>query len=85
LPLPAPRVSTVTAGACVLAVAADPGEHETTAAHSATVPSAAATLNFTRTSQAIRPGQKLPLPPYNEQLTPPFPRVGNTWRFGRKL
>jgi hypothetical protein len=30
-----PLVSTVTGGACVLAVAAGPDEHETTAAHSA--------------------------------------------------
>jgi transposase len=54
LPLSAPLVSTVTGGACVLAVAADPDEHETIAAHSAAVPSAAATPNFTRTSQTIR-------------------------------
>jgi hypothetical protein len=54
LPLSAPLVSTVTGGACALAVAADPDEHETTAAHSAAVPSPAATPNLTRTSPTIR-------------------------------
>jgi hypothetical protein len=57
----------------VLAVAADPDEHETTAAHSAAAASAAATLNFTRTSETIRRPAENSLPPYNEQLTPPFP------------
>jgi hypothetical protein len=40
-------VSTVTGGAGVLAVAAGPDEHETTAAHSAAAAMTAATLNFT--------------------------------------
>src|ERR1700722_12941407 len=64
-PLSAPLVSTVTGGACVPAgapavagappVAAGPDEHETTAAHSAPVTSAAATLNFTGTSRQSHP------------------------------
>ncbi len=58
-------------------VAAGPDEHETTAAHSAAVASAAATWNFTRTSETIRRPPKNPLAPYNEQLTPPFPLCGD--------
>src|ERR1039457_4174203 len=79
LSLPAPLVSTVTGGACVLAVAvaADPDEHETTAAHSAAVASAAATCTFTRPSETSRRPAETPLPPYNEQLTPPFPLCGD--------
>jgi hypothetical protein len=78
-------VSTVTAGAGVLDVDADvdadvaagPDEHDTTAAHSAAVASAAATLNFTRTSETIRRLAGSSLKPYNEQLTPPFPLCGD--------
>jgi hypothetical protein len=58
-------------------VAAGPDEHETTAAHSAAVASAAATLNFTRTSETIRRLAGNSLTPYNEQLTPPFPLCGD--------
>ena len=63
----------------MLAVAADPDEHETTAAHSAAVASAVAvaTLNFTRTSETIRRPAENSLTPYNEQLTPPFPLCGD--------
>jgi hypothetical protein len=77
--LSAPLVSTVTGGACALAVAvaAGPDEHETTAAHSAAVVSAAATLNFTRTSETIHRPAENSLTPYNEQLTPPFPLCGD--------
>jgi hypothetical protein len=74
-------VSTVTSGAGVLDVdvdvAAGPDEHDTTAAHSAAVASAAATLNFTRTSETIRRLAGNSLTPYNEQLTPPFPLCGD--------
>ena len=77
LPLSAPLVSTVTGGACVPAVAAGPDEHETTAAHRAAVASAAATWNFTRTSQTVRRPTGNSLTPYNEQLTPPFPLCGD--------
>src|ERR1035438_693862 len=77
LPLSAPLASTVTRGAWVPAVAADPDEHETTAAHSAAVASAAATLNFTRTSETIRRPAENSLTPYNEPLPPPFPLSGD--------
>jgi hypothetical protein len=77
LPLSAPLVSTVTGGACVLAVAAGPDEHETTAAHSAALASAAATLNLTRTSETTRQPSGNSLTPYNEQLTTPFPLCGD--------
>jgi hypothetical protein len=76
-------VSTVTAGAGVLDVdvdvdvAAGPDEHDPTAAHSAAVASAAATLNFTRTSETIRRLAGNSLTPYNEQLTLPFPLCGD--------
>jgi hypothetical protein len=58
----------------VLAVAADPDEHETTPAHRAAVASAVATLNLTRTSETTRRPAENPLAPYNEQLTPSFPQ-----------
>ena len=76
LPLFAPLVSTVTGGAGVLAVAvaAGPDEHETTAAHTAAVASAAAAVDFTRTSETSRRPAGNSLTPYNEQLAPPFPR-----------
>jgi hypothetical protein len=61
----------------VLAVAADPDEHETTAAHSAAVASAVAALNFTRTSETIPAPAENSVTPYNEQLTPPFPLCGD--------
>jgi hypothetical protein len=48
----------------MLDVAAGPDEHDTTAAHSAPVASAAAAVNFTRTSETIRrPAGKLPSRP----------------------
>jgi hypothetical protein len=83
LPLSAPLVSTVTGGACALAVAvaAGPDEHETTAAQSAAVTSAAATLNVTSTSETIRRPTENSLTPYNEQLTPPFPLCGDQFSF----
>lgn len=61
----------------MLAVAADPDEHDTTAVHSAAVANAATTVNFTRTSETIRrPAENSPHA-YNELLTPPFPLRGD--------
>jgi hypothetical protein len=78
--------STVTGGACAPAVAAGLYEHDTSAAHSAPVPSAAAALNATRTSETMRPRRKTPLAPYNEQLTLSRSRyvaTSNRWRYER--